>query len=184
MDVVAAYTQQLKFLLPPGELWKLTGDAVTSATLGALAEELARVHGRGNTVIDESDPRTAEETLGQWEAMLGLPDEAIVEIPGTTAERQLAVTQKYISQGGQTPAYYIALAAACGYVVTINDAFGVDVTRAGTAVAGDFLTGLWAAHLWEVVVDPPSGDALSHAELEAIINRVKPAHTSVIFTYL
>ncbi len=184
MDVVAAYTQQLKALLPPGELWKLTGDAVTSATLGALAEELARVHGRGDTLVDESDPRTAEETLGQWEAMLGLPDDAVVEIPNTTEERRLAITQKYLAQGGQTRAYFIALAAACGYTVTINDAFGVTITRAGTAVAGDFLTGLWAAFLWEVVVQPPTGDALSHEELEAIINRVKPAHTSVIFTYL
>lgn len=183
MDVTTAYTQQLKALLPPGELWKLTGDAVNSATLGAMAAEFGRVHARGDVVIDESDPRTADETLDQWEEMLGLPDTAIVDIPDTTGERQRAVTQKYISQGGQTAAYYTAVAAACGYTVTIDDSYRLGVAYCGRARCPDPLNGEGWAYVWKVVVSAIAPTALSTTELEAIITRAAPAHTIVIFEY-
>ncbi len=43
--------------------------------LTGLAEELTRIELRALDLIEESDPRSAEETIEQWEEMLGLPDE-------------------------------------------------------------------------------------------------------------
>jgi uncharacterized protein YmfQ (DUF2313 family) len=178
------YSRMLKQILPPGALWLLEADRVLARLLLALGDELTRASERAAALVEEADPRTATETLDEWERLLGLPDSAISVIPATAAERRLAITQKLISQGGQRAAYYVALAAACGYTVTVEDGFSSDVTRAGTAVAGDFLEGLGNAFTWNVVVEAPSGTALSHAELEAVLNRAKPAHTTITFEYL
>ena len=182
-DGASRYARALALLLPRGVLWNLEQDSWISATLLAIADSLARVDDRAYDLVNEADPSTASETLGDWERVLGLPDDDISAIPATPEERRLAVTQAFVKQGGQTPAYYIALAAACGYTVTIDDQFASDVLRAGFR-AGDRVYGLAWAYTWRVNVSPPSGTALSHAELEAVIRRVAPAHTQVIFEYL
>ena len=61
MMSAAAYADQLKQLLPRGRLWLLEADAKLRALLLAIAEELARVDARGVDLINESDPRTADE---------------------------------------------------------------------------------------------------------------------------
>lgn len=183
MDV-NAYARQLKQLLPRGIVWNLEAGSRVSQVMLALAEELARVDARGADLVEESDPRTASETLDAWESMLGLPDDVILTIPATVAERRLAVTQKLLRVGGQTPAFYIALAAASGYAVTIDDSYGLTVARAGRARAGDPVRGVAWAHAWMVTVSPPAGAALTTTELEAIIRRAAPSHTAVLFTYL
>ena len=93
------------------------------------------------------------------------------------------MAQKQAAQGGQTPAYYIGVALACGYVVTIDDAYGPRVLRAGFR-AGDRVYGLAWAYAWRVDVQPPTGSALPHADLQRVIRRVAPAHTIVVFNYL
>jgi uncharacterized protein YmfQ (DUF2313 family) len=179
----SAYARQLKALLPPGKLWNLAVDSVLSKVCLALGDEFARVDGRGADLIEESDPRTAYETLDDWERVLGLPDAAVTVIPTTPEARRLAITQKYIGVGGQSAAYYEQLAAACGYTVTVDDAFGSLVLRSGFR-SGARCYGTDWAFVWQVNVSPPAGDALTHEELEAIIRRVSPAHTTVIFVYL
>ena len=183
VDSVDAYARQFKQLLPPGVLWLFDTTSALSKTMLAIAEEFHRVDTRAENFVAESDPRTAGETLEDWERVLGLPDEQITEIPGTAQERQLAITQKLVSLGGQTAEYYIALAAACGYTCTVTDNFGSTVLRAGFH-AGDRCYGLAWAYAWQLNVSPPSGTALTHAELESVINRAKPAHTTCIFNYL
>jgi hypothetical protein len=113
----AAYLRQLRALLPPGKAFNYDPDSVVSKCLAAYADELARIDARGVQLIEESDPRTAEETIEQWEAMLSLPDEQVPVIPATLAERRIAVTQKYANRGGQNLDFFVRLAAACGYVV-------------------------------------------------------------------
>jgi uncharacterized protein YmfQ (DUF2313 family) len=179
-----AYARMLRKLLPPGLLWRTDPDAVESKAFVAMGDELVRVEQRGDTLIEESDPRTAVETLDSWETILGLPDEDVTAVPSTTAERQLAVTQKFIRRGGQRRAYFIELAAACGYTVTIQDAFGLTVFRAGRGRCGDRIRDSGWAHYWTMTVQPAGGVALSTAELERIIRRAAPAHTVVGFVYV
>lgn len=178
------YKRQLAALLPPGALWRLEPDSWLSRLLQAVADEFARVEVRGVALVEESDPRTATETLDDWERVLGLPDADVLEIPETDAERRLAITQKLVRVGGQSGAYFIGLAAACGYTVTIDDAYGLTVCRAGRVRAGQPASSERWAYVWRMDVQAPTGTALSHSELEAIIRRVAPAHTLVRFTYL
>lgn len=183
----AAHARVLKKLLPPGKLWNLLPDSVLSKLFLAFGDELARVDVRGAALIEETDPRTATETLSDWEMMLGLPDADLVTIPASDAERRLAITQKFIRRGGQTPAYFLQLAAACGYTGanTITEGYAATVARSwGNSHCNDVLRGGEWAHVWELNVAPPPGTALSHAELEAIIRRAAPAHTVVVFNYL
>jgi uncharacterized protein YmfQ (DUF2313 family) len=179
----AAYARQLKHLLPPGAVWLLEASSWISRTLLAASDELARIEQRGLDLIEESDPRTATETLPDWERVLGLPDSCVVTIPGTAAARRLAITQKLVRQGGQHSGFYVALAAACGYTVAVVEGFGSSIFRAGSRCGARVYGTAWA-HVWQIDIDPPSGAALTHAELECIITRASPAHTVVLFNYL
>jgi uncharacterized protein YmfQ (DUF2313 family) len=180
----AGYGRALKKLLPPGVLFRLDTGGYISKTMHAIGDELAWVELRGKALIEETDPRTADETLEDWERVLGLPDEDVTALPTTAAARRLAITQKLIRSGGQNAAYFIELALACGYVATVTDTYGATVARCGVARCGDRMYGPAWAHVWRMNVSPATGTALTTTELEAIIRRAAPAHTVVAFTYL
>lgn len=183
MNSPEAYARQLKALLPPGRLWKLEPDSWLSKVLLALSGELSRVDSRGDDLLAEADPRTANETISDWERVYGLPDTAISTIPSTLDERRVAVTQKVIAIGGQRTDYFVSLAAACGYTATVSDAYAATILRSGFRSGARTVGAAWA-FAWRMDVQPPTGAALSHAELEAVIRRAAPAHTTVIFNYL
>jgi uncharacterized protein YmfQ (DUF2313 family) len=149
----------------------------------AASAEFARFDTRLAAFVEEMDPRTATETVENWERMLGLPDEAITQIPVEIGERRAAVIQKLVAQGGQDAAYFAHLALACGYVVTIDDLYGARVLRAGFR-AGSRAYGTAWAYAWRVDVQTPAGAALPHADLERVVRRAAPRHTVVIFNYL
>lgn len=191
----AAYARMLKQLLPPGAIWKLESDTLTSNQLMAIADELARVDARGGNLIDEWDPRTALELLAEWENALGLPDDCLDAVPVTIAERRLAVVQKLASRGGQSRAFYVELAALAGFAVTIEE-FSAQVLRSGFR-CGSRLYGTDWAYAWRVTSDSGeapvrfrvgvsrTGDRLvtGGSEIECIIRRAAPAHTIVLFSY-
>lgn len=179
----SASARSLKQLLPQGPVWNLDPDSNVSRFLVASADELDRVQARAADLVEESDPRTATETLPDWERVIALPDAAIQSIPATNAARRLAITQKFTSVGGQTPAYFVSVAAACGYTATVSDAYGSQVLRSGFRSGARCYDTQWA-YVWSMTVQPPAGPALTHAELEAVIRRAAPAHTIVFFTYL
>lgn len=114
---VLAYSQALKQLLPRGRLWNLEQDSEISNTLLAIGGELARVDARGMDLIKETDPRTATETIADWERILALPDDRVLAIPGTLAARRVAATAKFVAREGQSVAFFVRLAAACGYTL-------------------------------------------------------------------
>lgn len=175
----AAHASQLKQLLPRGALWKLEPGSILEKLLLGIAEELARIDARAVVLPEEWDPRTATETLDAWERALGIPD-AETPVGLTLAERRANVTRKYVSRGGQTAAYYVALAAWLGYTVAVVET---------------------AANTWRIDVSPPYvatttyfrvgtsrvGDRLyvrGSAVFEAVMLKWKPAHTSLSFSYL
>ncbi len=178
----SAYGRQLKQLLPPGSVWFLESGSKIDRVLLAISDELSRIDARGLDLINESDPRTADETIGDWERILSLPDERVTEISAVLAERRLAVTQKYTAGKGQNEAFYIALALACGYVVTISR-FTALILRAGFRCL-DRVYGLPFANAFQIDVSPPAGTALTHDQLEAVIRHVTHAHIQVVFNYL
>jgi uncharacterized protein YmfQ (DUF2313 family) len=173
-----AYARQLKALLPPGRLWKLEPTSWLSKLFLAIGDELARVDARARDLLDEWDPRTATETLPEWERVLGLPEEG--QALATSAEgRRAAIVQKLLARDGATPAYFIALAAALGYTATI-DYPAANTWRMNVALGGE------QADLSEFRSGSRAGDRIggrSVVELERVINKLKPAHTAVLFAY-
>lgn len=180
----AAYARALKKLLPPGLVWLLDVDSNLSRVFLAVGDELARVEQRGKDWVEETDPRTATETLDDWERVLGLPDEDVLTIPVTDAERRVAIVQKVVRTGGQSRAYFIGLALACGFGVFIDDAYGLTVARCGRLRCGGRLRGRGWAFAWRVDVDTYATVRLSGAELERVLNRVKPTHTVIVMNFL
>lgn len=185
------YLRQLQALLPRGAAWAREPGAVLTNLLGGLAEEFARVDLRGDQLIDEADPRTTSELLVDWERVAGLPDTCVVAAQGTQ-QRRNALLARLTNTGGQSRAYFIALLASLGFVVTLTEfrehnvedeveyqLFGTDWNFAWqiNAPLNTVLT---------FTVEDTAGDALaawSNESLECVIKRLKPAHTVPIFAY-
>ena len=171
-----AYARQLMQLLPRGSLWNTEIGSTLRKLLLGLAEELARVDARGEVLLDEWSPDTASETLEDWERVLGITPED----GATEDERRIAAAAKYVARGGQTPAYFVALAGALGFTATVTEIpphrFRMNVTETPyPVVEQDFRTGLSVC-----------GDTLGSRtvpQLETPVNQAKPAHSLALFVY-
>jgi uncharacterized protein YmfQ (DUF2313 family) len=178
-----AYGRQLKQLLARGRLWMLGLDSWLSKILRSLAEELGRIDARSVDFLIEAFPPTSDEMLADWERVFGLPD-GCLPLDATLEARQATVAGRLIARGGASPAYFVGLAAALGFVAVVVETgpstwrMDVDLTAstaaftpettffcAGSARAGDSLGTTTISHL------------------ECAINRTKPAHTIVTFVY-
>ncbi len=178
--VSADYHALVRALMPGGAIWTYGGTADTDAVLGAFADELARIDERGDQVALEFSPATAVETIDEWEDLLGLPDPADPSPPTVLADRQAAAHAALIARGGQTAAYYIGVSAALGVTVTIQIRPYGDPFVCGVSVCGDPLNSRGASFVWRVV-GPAATDAALQDRLEALIERLSPAHTLVEF---
>jgi len=191
----AGHLLQLQSLLPQGRAWPRDADAVLTDLLGGWAEEFARVDARAELLVEEADVRTSAELLGDWERLLGLPNPCTVAAT-SVAGRQLAAWQDLALQAGQTPAFYIALAAAIGAVIEIHE-FDPAVDTYDSSLTALIAGGKYR-HVWRVHVLTASdywtfragigraGDRLEEGgtlDLECIITACRPAHSYVIFTY-
>jgi len=187
------YLRQLQALLPHGPAWPRDESPLTRLFDG-LAQELARVDGRAMQLLEEADPRTTAELFADWERVTGLPDECVVAFGGEQeqAQRRAALVGKLTTLGGQSAAYYVGLAAALGYAITVEDFTEHTVED---SVEHPFYGAAWA-FAWQVnaalntVTDITVEDSVEdpiaswgNALLECVINRLKPAHTTVLFSY-
>lgn len=185
------YYGLLLALRPTGPAWP-TDDAL----LRAVADGLARAHSRALALMDEADPRVTLEMLDAWERNAGLPDACTGPAVGL-AERRRRLAAQITARGGQSRAFFIALAASMGFpgcTVTEFAAFtcGSACDAAlNSADAGWPLT--WRLNVpvtaGAVNFDVQSGcdEALrgwGSATLECVIRRAAPAHTAVLFGYL
>lgn len=165
-------------LLPRGPAWLKDQTSRFYRLLQGLADEWVRLHNRDGQLVEEADPRTTTEMLADWERVCGMPEYGYV--PPSIAARRLAIASKLTSSpGGQTAAYYIALALAAGYTITVEEPVPgapfvwivhapseVTRARAGTARAGDPLITFASvpSRLWGMLED------------------LKPAHTLIVWT--
>lgn len=188
------YLHQLQALLPPGPAWPKDDSALMTRLLSGLSVELARVDGRAWQIAEEADPRTVAELFADWERVAGLPDACAVAFGGTQtmAQRRAALVGRLATLGGQSPAYFIALAASIGYAITITEFRAQtaedDVTYALYDSAWNFAWQVNAAlnTINEITVDMTVEDPLAawgNALLECVINRLKPAQTTVLYSY-
>ncbi|HEX7126427.1 MAG TPA: putative phage tail protein [Thermodesulfobacteriota bacterium] len=180
------YRAALQALLPTGLVWPRDPDATWTALLAALADELARCHDAAERLVDDADPRTVDALLPDWETLCGL----VPSPDAPAAARREAVLLVLALRGGQTPQYFIDLAAAAGFTVTVEefDPFMAGST-AGSLLYGDAWQFAWRVTTLEAQVTAftagaRAGEALTTlnlGDLPALIARRQPAHTHVLY---
>jgi uncharacterized protein YmfQ (DUF2313 family) len=194
MPTAADYLEQLKTLLPPGQAFPREAGTTMHDLLDGMSIELARADARGETLPFEANPSSSGEMLSDWERVAGLPDKCSGVLEETLQGRRNALLAKLSSTGGQSPAYFIQLAAVLGYTVTIEE---FRPFRAGRSHAGDALTNgdwvfTWLIRAPETTVISfragvsAAGERLrtwGNDTLECKINQLKPAHTIALFAY-
>lgn len=192
--IATDYLAQLQALLPPGPAWPKDADAPLTKMLTGLSQELARVDARALQLTDEVDPRTTSELFADWERVAGLPDACVIAFAGdqTVAQRRAALVGRLATLGGQSIAYFTALAASLGYSITITE------FREHT-VEDDVEHGLYSQpwnFAWQVnatlntvnditvesVVEEPIA-SWGNTLMECVFKRLAPAHTIPLFSY-
>jgi len=206
-----AYTDQLQALLPPGAAWSRRPDAQLTQLLAAMAEEMARLDLRVDDLTAEMDATTATELLSAWESAVGLPGDC-TPLTNNLTDRRKAAASRVHARGGQTIAYFVAVAAGLGYYIEIEETrpFAIGSTAGSKLWRGLKTTAMtvgqpigalmqwdvaaplnWFVHALRESVRPFAigsavGDRLQawgNALLECALNRDKPAHTRLYFLY-
>ena len=186
-----AHRQALQMLLPPGPIW----DVRTQPTLGALvswmATEPKTAHNRFVDLVLEADPRTADELLEEWIEAWGLPS-TCGDMPTDADAKRAMLAAKVAAQGGQSRAYYIAIAYAAldqsyresglEWVTIEERPYGVPF-RVSVSRVGDRLNGEGAMHYWVLHLPAAESGTPTAEVLECLVSHWKPAHTSVAFAY-
>lgn len=181
-------------------------------TCDGLADYWGFVDSRAADLLEiESDPRTTTELLPDWERAWGLPGPCVTPAQ-SIAQRRAALVAKMTLLGGQSRQYFIDLAASLGYTITISEFLpyqcGIsrvgdtrsaldnpeDPTRYMWQLGAPELRYYWTVHVsalrltyFRTGISECGIDRLlaidGPAELECILNLLKPAHTDLIFDF-
>lgn len=185
------YGRALASLLPIGFAWTRDPGSVLHRLLLALAGPLFRADARVVDLIEESDPRTALETLVEWERAYALPD-SCAPAPDLVEERRDALITRIIGRGGQSVAYFEGVAARIGFPVTIDEFDPLTcVDPCIGSLYGDDWVFVWRLNAAAVTIrDATCLDGCTaplrdwgNEPLECTIALLKPAHTIALFRY-
>lgn len=196
IPTAADYVWQFQRLLPRGRIWHRGWGWLQAELLLLLMPTWVRLHARANNVLVETFPCSTIELLPEWEATLGLPDPCTGPLD-TVQQRTAAVCAKFSARGGQSPAYFIALAEALGYTIEIET---FKPFYASQGRAGDPLYDEQWAYVWRVAVtagtnsvtvyfragESAAGEPLAmwgDKMLECLFHAIAPAHTVLTFVY-
>lgn len=200
------YVGALAALLPTGPAWPRDSDSALMKLIDGMAQQWGRVDARAADLLEqEADPRTTYELIDDWERNWGLPDPCFAGAH-TISERRVILIEWMTLQGGQSRAFFIAMAARIGYAITITEysPFTCGISECGDTRddAGDWrweigpseIRYYWTVHVGDARLTwfRAGGGELGvnhHLEiglfddLECMIRRWKPSHTEVIFDY-
>lgn len=175
-----------------GRAWTTDPGTVREAVMTGLAQHYVRSGARAVNLITDASPATTIELLPEWELSLGLPDVCAAQ-PQTLQQRQAAVLARFVGAGGQTAGYYIAVAAALGYAITITEfaPFRAGFSTAGTP-CGDAYAYAWQVNAPTFTVGSfragvsTAGEPLrwwGNTALQCTLRALAPAHTALLFSY-
>jgi uncharacterized protein YmfQ (DUF2313 family) len=187
------YAYQFQRLLPRGRVWHRGLGMVEDADIEVLMPTWARLQSRLNDLIAEIFPCSTLQLLPEWEASLGLPDPCTGPLP-TIQQRIAAVCAKFSARGGQSKDYYIAVAKALGFTITITEfaPFRAGLNRTGDPLNGEAWALTWRINVLDLTVIyfrtglSTARERLrewSNLLLECVMNAIKPAHTILEFAY-
>lgn len=176
-------------LLPPVS-YNRTGQAIRD-DMQVKGKTLDRIRASGISVGNAIDPRTANNWLVNWERVLGLDGTGNLQ-----QQRVRDVVAKINETGGLSIPYFINLAKAMGYEITIDEPqpFRAGINRAGDRLAPDDIRWVWQVNVKSNSQNvfyfraglSAAGDRLSaYADpiIESVFQDLKPAFTFVRFTY-
>lgn len=180
--------------LPPGEYLDRRDDSVFGKVLMGVATAIADAEAQALAFATEISPARAVALLPDYQRVLG-PDpcgrDLLALSPGDLAA---LLYSRWVFRGGQSPQFFIDLAASLGTAITITEG---ELFTAGHSEAGDVLALDGDQFAWQVtlptvrVVDfiagaSESGDALGSFLTnlcECVIRLFAPAHTTPVFSY-
>ena len=184
-----AYRETLLGLLPP-VAYNRNGIRVRQQA-EVDGNALDAVQRNATAVADAIDPRTAGSLIAHWERVLDLSP------AGKNAQQRIsACVAKINATSGLNIPYFIRLAAAAGYTISITEPqpFRAGTNRAGERIARADIMWVWWVHISSAdnrisrfrAGISAAGDALTDfgdAVIESIFKDLKPAFTDVRFTY-
>lgn len=188
---VTSTADQLRLLLPPVS-YNVNGPNL-SAVIEAEGKALDALVADSQYVYDTIFPDSGVG-LDDWERVLGLPDPCVAGEPQTREQRIKSVVSKLSYRGGQSREFFIGLAKALGFDVSIST---FRPALAGIASAGDAINGGDWAFTWRVNAPmvnykhatagiSVSGDPLASwgsKALECRFSQLQPAESILIFGY-
>lgn len=178
--------------MPRGRVWPKDPTSTQWQALSGLTPSYAQLVARANFLLSDAFPVMPFELLPEWESSLGLPDPCAGTAP-TIQARQQQVNARFIAGGGQSVAFFVSIAAALGYVVTITQ---FTASHFGQPFGNPFCNAAWT-HVWQVNAPTFSvqhftfgisgmGEFFSsfaNTVLQCEIQRLTPAQSTVIFSY-
>ncbi|MBR8435194.1 DUF2313 domain-containing protein [Burkholderia cenocepacia] len=187
----ADFLRALQSLLPRGRVWPRDSDAQQTKVLSGFTPTFATFAARAANLLVDAFPASTYELLPEWEATLGLPDPCAGEAP-TTEQRVAQVVERLVATGGQSIAYFTAVAKAIGYTITVKQfvpsQFGMTF---GSPFGGDEWAFAWMISapnfsVNELTFGGSFGTpftAWGNNVLQCELARYAPAHTILMFAY-
>lgn len=163
----------------------------------AVSGWLADLYTAAFETAAQAFPSAITFSLADWEEEYGLPDTCTSPASGIQG-RINAVRARFGSQGGASTAYFICLAASIGFDITItepsdficglSECGGDDTVAAGNGHHEWIVHLLSSGDIWfyagdGIVGETPLGGFIAATDLECVLRRVSPAHTTLIFDY-
>jgi uncharacterized protein YmfQ (DUF2313 family) len=177
---VDAYTKMLQALLPVGRIWNRALDSLLFDLLYGMAYEFRRVEGQWEELFIERDTRDTDVLLEEYEKEFAIPGPG--ETLATTVEqRRKDLHAKLLNLGRLNNTYYIDIADAMGYSISITE---FTPAFAGVLAAGDACGMLSVMFYWIVNVLIEDGIRIDISNLKTILRDIKPAHTVVQFRFV
>lgn len=176
--VTEQYHPAFCLLLPRGWTWNIEPGTELDLWCQAVAWELSRVGIRVRELLLEFSPLTAQETLPDWEEVLGLPD--CPNPPTTLAARQQAAFAKLTESIADNPEYFLRLAETLGYPNMVIQTLGDPFTCISDCIDSLFgWEGGWI-NAWTLIANDST---VNDATLECRVDFAKHAHTFVVFDF-
>jgi len=170
-------------------LFPIELDGNYNADIAIEGTHLDKVEASALELLREMYPDTAARCISSWERVYGISPASDTVL----SARRDAVVVARRARGGQSKAYYIGLAAAMGWTITITELQPYTVDSPCDATLYDqIILSVWvvnmpSAPIYSFTVDSPVDEPLSwwptQSDIENMIRKLKPAHTYVIFNY-
>lgn len=191
----ADYAVALRRLLPQGLAWPSNPSAVLTKVVNGLTGVFGYVDERAADLLEiETDPRSTNELLPEWEEAFGLPDDCTPLPPTDPVVRRGNLVDKMTLLGAQSREFFIDRGVKFGETVEIREyaPYMCGVSRVGdtrmASLTDDLKNFRWQLgppenrFYWTVKITQLLSNFVG-GDFHCVLRKWKPAHTEVLFDY-